>query len=224
MNMEKEKIRYPLIDLIRFMAILLMVFFHIFYDLYTFRYVKIDFDNNLFWWGLPRVIVTLFLLAVGLSLPLVHLPKLQKEKFIKRFLQIALSASGVSILTFLMFPTRWIYFGTLHCIAVCSVMALPFLNRPTLSIAIAIPLLITSIFFGIDIPWIKLNHLSMDYISPFPWFGVVLIGIFCYHQKWHALLPNLSLPRAVRFAAKHALIIYLLHQPVIYGVIYLFSE
>ncbi|PWJ69711.1 putative membrane protein [Ruminococcaceae bacterium R-25] len=67
-----------------------------------------------------------------------------------------------------------------------------------------------------------------DYMPLFPWLGVFLIGCvigrLCYKEK-KTLIPKESkvmtaIARPVEFIGRHSLIIYLVHQPVIYGLLY----
>jgi uncharacterized membrane protein len=220
MSVEQSR-RYPLIDQIRGFAVLLMIIFHLSYDLSLFGYVDLVFTiESPFWYVFPRVIVFLFLSAMGLSLPLVHLPQIRWNIFWKRFGQISTFAAIISVGTYFLFPTRWIYFGTLHCIALCSLLGLPFLRFPRVSLFIGLALLIPALFWNLTIPWIVLDHFSMDYIPPFPWLGVVLLGFFASHRGWHQLiLPGRPFIRWLEPMGKHSLIIYLIHQPLLFSTI-----
>ena len=68
-----------------------------------------------------------------------------------------------------------------------------------------------------------------DYMNLFPWLGVFMIGCVigrvCYSEKKSLLTDNLKkLHKAaapIEFIGRHSLIIYLVHQPVVYGVLYL---
>lgn len=68
-----------------------------------------------------------------------------------------------------------------------------------------------------------------DYMPLFPWLGIFLIGCLigrvCYTEK-QSLLPAKNKAAGVicapfEFIGRHSLIIYLLHQPVVYGILYL---
>ena len=70
---------------------------------------------------------------------------------------------------------------------------------------------------------------SADYFSLLPWFFLFLAGYFGYYlalekgllEKAAALKPLPKMFGWVDYIGKHSLIIYMLHQPAIYGVLYL---
>ena len=222
MKTVKFNSRSSVIDAIRGFTIILMIFFHFSFDLNNFGFIKVDIIHDHFWYFLPRLIVFLFLFAVGMSLTLAHLQKINWPNFWKRFLKITIFALLISITTYLMFPENWIYFGTLHAIALISLMSLPFLKKPNLSLFIALSLFIPSIFFGKNIPWFELSHQSWDYIAPFPWVGASLLGIFAAHKNLHLInIPNNNAVRSLNFLGRHSLFIYLTHQPILFGSVYL---
>ena len=68
---------------------------------------------------------------------------------------------------------------------------------------------------------------STDYFSLFPWFFLFLTGYFLHkifvQKEWMKRLGSLpSMGRGCRLLGRHSLPIYMLHQVVIYGVLYLF--
>ncbi len=214
-----NKERYPLIDLERGFAVLLMIIFHFSYDLSAFKYVDINFQEDRFWWVFPRVIVFFFLYAMGQALEIVHRHSIHWPKVGRRFLKIGFFAMCISAFTYYAFPTSWIYFGTLHCIALCSVLVLPFVNRPKLTL-VACLLMLVPLTWGFQIPWFKLSHASMDYIPIFPWIGVVFLGQYSVHHGAHRYDPPSFPGRSLlSFFGKHSLKIYLLHQPILFGVV-----
>lgn len=65
---------------------------------------------------------------------------------------------------------------------------------------------------------------SADYFPLFPWlflflFGTLLGGM-CLERRSSTLL-SLRLPAAVTWLGRHSLLVYVLHQPVLYGISYL---
>ncbi len=217
----QDKERFPLIDQTRGLAVLLMIIFHFSYDLALFGWVKIDFQQDLFWWSFPRVIVFLFLFSMGLATPLDHKDKINWARFTKRIQKLVLFAALISLGSYFMFKSRWIYFGTLHCIAVASLVILPFRNRPKLSLILGSAIILPSVIFKINIPWFVMPHKSMDYIPLFPWIGVVMWGVFASHNRFHYFrFQDHFLLKFLEKLGKHSLIIYILHQPIMYSIFY----
>lgn len=65
---------------------------------------------------------------------------------------------------------------------------------------------------------------SSDYVPIIPWIFLYIFGYFMYQTfKKHDLLKHLSIIKCkpLEFIGRHSLIIYLLHQVIIYAVLYL---
>ncbi len=73
-------------------------------------------------------------------------------------------------------------------------------------------------YLGLPAP----DFYSSDYFSVFPWFFLFLTGYFLYQvfekNQWLHLLTRLR-NRPLEWIGKHSLIIYMLHQPVIYLIL-----
>ena len=218
-----SKPRYLALDAVRGFALLLMIVFHVSYDLNLFRFVTIDFQHNPFWFAFPRVIASLFLLCVGISLALVHKDRIRWTHTGRRVCIIGGWALVVTATTYVLFPRNVIYFGILHCIAVSSVLGLWFVRRPVLSLACAVLIVGTHVVFRPSLPPISdwLGVSPLDNIPLYPWFGIVLFGIFL--ESVNAQRARVPANRPVRFlayAGRHSLVVYLVHQPVLVGVLY----
>lgn len=217
--------RSQFLDALRGFTVVLMIIFHFSFDLDHFEIVKFDVIHAPFWYFFPRLIVFLFLFAVGIALTLAHQNGIRWIAFGKRLLLIVFWAIVISAVTYKFFPENWIYFGTLHSIAVVSVMSLPFLKRPTESLLVGLCLFIPSIVWDYNLPWIQLPHSSWDYISPFPWLGASLLGIFAAHKGIHRLnFPNNRLVKSLNYLGRHSLFIYLIHQPILFGTLLLIMK
>ena len=64
---------------------------------------------------------------------------------------------------------------------------------------------------------------STDYFSLLPWFFLFVTGYYLYHvcKKYHVLQWKILEKRIpfVDFLGKNSLLVYLLHQPILYGVL-----
>ena len=203
---------------------LLMIIFHFTYDLDMFAYVDINFSKDLFWYWLPRFIVFLFLLCVGFSLCFVHSKGINWNSFRRRLFILILLSVGISVATYIIFPKHWIYMGILHCIALCSIAALPLVNRPFLAGVLGVALLALFAMGIIDF-WPKMDHSSKDYIPFIPWVAIVFFGIAGFHaglHKFHS--PVFKHFRFLHPLSKHSLVIYIVHQPILIGAVYGFKS
>lgn len=228
--------RWPIIDALRGLAVIAMIGFHFTWDLGFFQLIDYDISFTPEGRVLSHLIAGTFLFLVGVSLTLAHRKELNARAFLIRFFKIASAAALVSIGTFFVMPEEWIFFGVLHCIALSSLLALPFLRAPLIIvflvavIALSAPTLIETPFFDRpDMFWLGLNKVlprTNDYVPLLPWFGVVLMGVvtarlILAREALGALLARPSF-KPIMLIGRYALPIYLLHQPVLMGVLWVF--
>ncbi len=212
--------RSNFLDQVRGLAIILMVIFHFAYDLNFFRLVDIDFFHDPLWYYFPRLITFLFLICVGMALTLTHRPQIRWKKALKRSGMLALWAALISLTTYALFPERFIYFGILHCIALASLAALPMINYPWICLIVGLPMIVLGVFFNLTLPWFNLSQPAIDYIPFFPWFGATLIGIFLGKKGLTNIQLKFKYQEIIEKLGQHSLIIYLLHQPILFGLLY----
>ncbi|WP_353368930.1 heparan-alpha-glucosaminide N-acetyltransferase [Aliiglaciecola sp. NS0011-25] len=214
------------VDLMRFFAIVLMVVFHFIYDLKFFGWVPSTIPDGHGWREFRYVILTLFFLCVGFSLAAVHGSGFKQKHFIKRFIQLLLASAAVTISSLIMAPNNWIFFGVLHFIAIASVICVPLARFPYAALFAGV-----IIIAAFNLGWVSsiwpfqpIRHLlpgyTNDYVGLFPWTGVVFIGIWLCYQQWFLNDPAHRFARSkiVLFASKHSLIIYLIHQPIMFAI------
>ncbi len=211
-------VRANLIDVLRTLAIIWMVIFHFSYDLRALGFTQTNFSEG-FWYYFPRVIAGSFLFIVGISLHLAYKDGIIWSKFWRRQIKIIISAIIISIATYIIFPQNWVYFGTLHCIFMSTLLGVFFVKRTRAIIAVIL-LISVGLLTGHDLTWVSslIQKPSMDFIPIYPWFICTLLGLlvssfegfwrFVYNCRTHDLL---ALP------GRHSLMIYLLHQPIIFG-------
>jgi len=224
--------RLPVLDIFRGGAVLLMLVYHVCFDLNYFGVVTFRFQTDPFWLGLRAVIVGGFVLAVGASLALSASNGLRPWRFVRRQAVLAAAAAMVSLGTYLIFPLTWVVFGVLHFIFVARILALPFLRLHKLNPVLGLTVIVVGLFFQHPVfnhPWLHwlgmMTHkpVTEDYVPVLPWFGVLLLGMYL-GQRWllhrPLLLPApVSLPGTgiLAWLGRHSLLIYLLHQPLFMG-------
>lgn len=240
--MSKQKtatrpIRLDAIDVLRGIAIAMMIVFHFSFDLTMFNLSQQNFYDDPFWLNFRVVIVSTFLSVMGASLYIAHHRHIIAQKFFKRLLLLLAAAIAVSIASYIMNKNRFIYFGILHFIALASIIGLVFIRFYWLNLLLGIAVIVldrlvqAEFFNAIQWQWIGLmtvKPLTDDYVPLIPWFGVVLLGMF--FARWGILEKNIAfmsdwrathpLARLLGFAGKHSLLIYLLHQPLFIGILY----
>ena len=218
--------RSNILDSLRGMAVAWMIIFHGAYDLKLFQLIDLNFAEG-FWYAFPRVIAFTFLFCVGASLNYSHIPQIKWKPLRKRSLKLALSAGAISLGTYFLFPGQWIYFGTLHCILVGSVIGALLVNRRAIAGLVLITILILQYGLGFDIKWVSsvLQRPSMDFIPIYPWFWAIVLGILVGPYILRSAWASKMKPRPfLNFLGQHSLPIYLIHQPIIFGAIWLFSQ
>ncbi|CAA0082207.1 Uncharacterised protein [BD1-7 clade bacterium] len=215
--------RYTLLDYARALAIVLMLIYHFMYDLAAFHYIRYETFTSVWATVIGRSCLILFLICVGYSLGIAHPSGIRWNPFWRRWLKIAGAACLVSLGTYLSNQSTWIYFGILHNIALSSILGLFFLRIPYVALPAGLALMLAYYGWDYSLPWIRLSRPSLDYIPLFPWFGSVLIGIgltaFQLHKKYR---PRYSRP--VEWLSQKSLIIYLVHQPLLMGAVWVFKK
>ncbi len=230
------KPRYIELDLLRSVAVIGMIVYHAAYDLQIFYNWPLDVDIGL-WKIFERVIAITFLLLVGISFAISSDrtdPSQRISKFWKRGLFVIGCGLLVSIATYIADPETYVRFGVLQLIGV-SILLLPLFVRLQLgNLVIAGAILIAhywtssihpeaNLFLPLGI--ISPTFQTVDYFPLIPWFAVVLIGLvigqtfYVNHLTWRSHLPALKAKsyslKALTFPGRYALIIYLLHQPIL---------
>jgi len=226
--------RYPLIDALRGVAIALMVIYHFCYDLVFLRVVYFDFPHDPFWLGFRYSIVTLFVGLVGFSLVLATRQRINHRRFFLRLGWLLVCAALVTVVSLYVFPQRFIFFGILHFIAFASVLGLFFVRFKYLNLVLGLAFIGVGTGFQYNFfdqqPWQFLGMMTHkpateDYVPVLPWFGVVLLGMYAAHWMLaKQVLSTDNLPvwaEGLRWAGQHSLWIYMLHQPVLLGLLYI---
>jgi len=231
-----EVLRYWEIDLVRGIAILMMIIFHTVYDLSFFQIFPVNVSDG-FWRYFAFATASLFLLVVGISLTLSRARAAPDISGYRLALKFVYRGTGIFLLGLLITLCTWLYlnegfiiFGILHLIGVSVILSPLFFPLKKYSIVAGLLCMATGWFFTtITGPlWLlplgihPATFWSVDYEPIFPWFGVVLTGMGLGEYLYPGGVRSFALPsipqaaiRLLAFPGRHSLIIYLVHQPVI---------
>jgi uncharacterized membrane protein len=215
------------LDLIRTLAIVLMVVFHFIYDLKHFGWLNTGIPDGEGWKQFRYVILSLFFICIGAGLVYSHAKKFHLKSFTFRLAKVAVGALFTTIMSLIMFPDNWIYFGVLQFIIVASVLAITFVRFPRTAfiIGVSIIALVPLGYLTKHWPFSYISHLlpsyTTDYVPLFPWLGVILLGISLAHCQWFnkSYITASKLTQQLSLPGKHSLIIYLVHQPLMFAIL-----
>lgn len=238
-----RRTRYWEIDTLRGVAIVMMVIFHLMWDFWYYQIIPNLVLYAGFWKYFQRTTANLFLILVGVSLAVVSMQRmgdnLKNLPPFRPYLLRGLRIFGCGILvSLIVWAARvgYVHFGILHLIGFASIAAYPFLRQRGLNLLLWAVFFVAGYFLitaRFDFPWLlwlgftPYNYYPNDYFPVIPYFGVALLGIFLGNSLYgpagrRFFLPNMAhwLPiRALGWLGHHSLIIYLLHQILLFAIL-----
>ena len=228
------------IDVIRGVSILAMITFHFAFDLMYFGFAKSDLIYQPDWRLFERMIAFSFLFIAGLSLFITHGSLINWNSFIKRYGVTAICAVLISTVTYVLFNGDMIRFGILHAISVSGLISLLLLRLNSFFLALLaviiflinliIPQPVEGDYFWQWLIYTNETPHSLDYRPIIPWITPFILGMASYQlfKKWGLLETNkiiiyreLSI---LSWLGRNSLIIYLIHQPILFGGFFLFLK
>lgn len=237
-----------MVDALRGLAMVWMTVFHFCFDLSHFGLWPQNFRADPFWTVQRTAIVSLFLFCAGLGQAMALHQGQGWGRFWRRWMQIASCAALVSAASYAMFPRSFIHFGVLHGMALMLIVARCTAGWgrwlwPAGLVAVAMPPLAhyllthhwadaASWFNSRALNWLGLvarKPFTEDYVPVLPWLGVLWWGVaagqwmLVQRPHWLArtLAPGL---RPLALLGRWSLSYYMLHQPVMIGLLMLFTR
>ncbi len=247
----RNSVRFFEIDALRGIAVIAMIAFHFLFALNFLAGYSFELTSGiLLLMGRFAAIAFIFLVGISLTLSYNRTKKHKHGidlfcKYLSRGVWIFFLGLIIALITFLFSPQYTVFFGVLQCIGISIILAFPFLafkflkGRAT-NFFLGWIIIIAGFFVSgilIQSPWLlwiglrPIGFQSFDYFPLFPWFGLVLLGIFAGNVfypdgKRSFLLPNIQANPLIAFFSflgRHSLIIYFLHFPVLIGLVKLLA-
>lgn len=205
-----------------------MVAFHLVYDLNEYLNVDVNYLSG-FWYWIGKSSALIFIFASGISSGF-------SRKILRRGLLVLGLGLIISATSYVVLGDMYIRFGILHFLGACMLLY-PLMARPRAWILAIIAVAIVSISRLIGSITVKTGLLlplgikypgfsSVDYFPFIPYLAVFLLGIIAfklYYHRGQSLFPFTWENSVVTALSRNSLMIYILHQPLIMGVIMLYK-
>jgi uncharacterized membrane protein len=234
------------VDALRGFAVILMICYHLVWDLQYVGLVPVNVYAS-GWQLFARTIGTLFIFVLGVSVALraARQSPAPGEPPGRTFWQGSLIRGGIifglgmviTLATLLVIGEAYVRFGILHLLGLTLILATPFVYvRPWISMLVGLLMFAGGIYLTgqlVTFPWLLWLGLQpigvpmVDYYPLLPWAGIALLGVGVGKLGYNGgmrrfTLPDLSmLPpiRGMRLLGRHSLLIYVLHQPLLLGIV-----
>jgi uncharacterized membrane protein len=233
--------RFWEVDAARGAAIVMMVVYHLVYDLDTFGGYGIESTSG-FWAYFADVTASAFLFLVGISLAISYSRAGDGlfGKYLRRGLRILAYGMALTVV-FLVLGIGVVAFGILHLIGVSIILAYPLLKYRLPNLLLGISVIAVGWYMraqdiSSESPWllplgvVPEGVFMPDYRPLFPWFGVVLLGLFAGNVLYGGgKRPAVAAKRAPAGAkpllplGRNSLFIYLIHQPILIALLAAFG-
>lgn len=230
--------RFSLLDTLRGFTMLNMILYHFLWDLVYIARFPISWYHGTGAYIWQQSICQTFILLSGFCWSFGRRP-------FKRGLTVFWAGGLITLVTMLLMPENLVLFGVLTLIGSCMILMIPLaaflkkINRTSVLIILFVvflflfimlhpswngyPELTSGNLFTAYLGFPAKNFYSTDYFPLLPWFFLFVVGYLLHKLSLHfgwleapflkrKLLPPLT------FIGRHSLLIYMLHQPILYGI------
>lgn len=232
------------VDTLRGVAVVLMIIYHFTWDLVYFGL----YQANLLvgpWQWFARGIATIFIFVMGVSLTLSDTRERQRRGQSPSFMKYLLRGGKVfglgllvTMATYYFIGRGFVIFGILHLLGLSIILDYPFLRSSRwVSLLAGLVVIAAGVYVDtlvVSYPWLiwlgvkQAGIYMVDYYPVLPWFGLSLLGIFTGYSLYPQGVRRFSLPnlaalspmRGLRFLGRHSLLIYVVHQPILIGLLF----
>lgn len=234
--------RYALLDELRGLDLISMVLFHVCWDLVFL------FDVNMRWYaGTPgrlwqQTICWVFILLSGFCAPF-------GRHMLRRGTVVFGAGAVVTLATLVFMPEGRVIFGVLTFLGTAMLLTgvlEPLLKKVMPTVGLAVSAVLFAVCYPVGLGWVGLGgwklmlpqslyanyftaffgfypdwFYSADYFGLLPWLFLFWAGYYLHKAVGRRRMEPLRRPVCppLGWMGRHSLLLYLLHQPVIYGVL-----
>lgn len=237
---KQAKPRILILDLLRGFSILSMVAYHTMYDLVYMFGIKAQWYTGTPGYIWQQSICWVFILVAGASL---H----YSRSVLRHGIVVCLCAAVLTLVTYFIMPNMLISFGVLHMLGLCMLLfaalrGIPKKINPAIGFIFCAVLFVllkgvpagfvgvldypllhlpralysTAFLFPLGLP--NASFVSSDYFPLVPWLFLFFAGYFAWALIKHKFSAKQPGKNPLAFIGRHSIIIYMAHQPVIYGM------
>ncbi len=238
--------RVTTLDALRGFSLISMGLYHALFDIvYLFGH-PIGWYQTMPGYLWQQSICWVFILVSGASL---HYGK----QTVRRGLEVLGCGLLITLVTSVVMPDQRVIFGILHFMGLAMLLA-ALLRRWLVKIPSGVGLALSFLLFCLfktlpqgfigflDFPLVKLpealyatpflfavglpnaTFFSGDYFPLLPWFFLFLSGYFLWALVKDKIKPKPQTANPLTFLGRHSLVVYLVHQPIIYGVLLILHQ
>jgi uncharacterized membrane protein len=229
----RKENRYWEVDAARGVAVVMMVGYHLTYDLDTFGGYDIQSTSG-FWAYFADATASAFLFLVGISLAISYSRGGAGSGIFGKYLRRGLKIFAYGMVLTIVFSVVGmgvVAFGILHLIGVSIILAYPLLKYRFANLILGLSVIVTGWYlqgvssespFLLPLGVVPTDLPMPDYRPLLPWFGVVLLGLFAGNVlygggKQPAGVPRVAPPvvKPLLPLGRNSLSIYFIHQPIL---------
>lgn len=234
--------RFWEVDFLRGLAVFMMFIFHfLFYiDFFGIKDISLYSGGFLIF---QRIIPIIFITMAGVSVTILAKNSKKKKVFLHGF-NVFSVALIITVVTNIFFHEKAVLFGILHLIGLCIIIGAFFFRYKILNLVLAILSGVVGLFYISQFTspswlfWIGIRPIgfsSFDYYPLFPWIGLMFLGLFLgnifysgnfrkiYFFERISWISDNSVSRSICYLGRYSLIFYVVHIPVLFGVVYLLT-
>ena len=216
------------LDFLRGLALILMTYFHLIYDMKELYGYPVSYEGNVTDF-IGKLSAILFITISGIS------TSLGRSSW-KRGLKVLGAAMLITLVSYIFNNDFFVIFGILHFLGLSMILSVILKKLNNISL-LAIGTAIMLVGYNIPLDNFSNDYLMMlgfrspafsssDYYPLIPYLGIFLIGMvlarMLYHRKKSLIAPFPG-HHIISMAGRHSLPIYLIHQPVIILILYLIN-